>query len=220
MANRWRNNGNSDRFYFFGSKVTANGDCSHEIKRCLLLGSKAMTNLNRVLPTNPTNRTFADKCPCSQSCDFSTSHVRMRELDHKEGWVPKNWCFWTMVSSKTLESLLEFKEIKLLSPKGNQFWIFIGRTDAQAEAPILWPPDEKGWHSLEKTPMLGTIEGRRRRGWQRTRMLDITDSMDMSLSKLWEMLHGREDCCAIQGASKNSIQLCDWTTTPKYTTLP
>ena len=72
------------KFIFLDSKITADGDCSHEIKRCLLLGSKAMTNLNRVLPTNPTNRTFADKCPCSQSCDFSTSHVRMRELDHKE----------------------------------------------------------------------------------------------------------------------------------------
>ena len=71
-------------FILGGSKITADGDCSHEIKRCLLLGSKAMTNLNRVLPTNPTNRTFADKGPCSQSCDFSTSHVRMRELDHKE----------------------------------------------------------------------------------------------------------------------------------------
>ena len=86
---------------------------------------------------------FADKGPSSQRCDFSSSHVWMWELDHKEGWAPKNWCFWTVVLEKTIESPLDSKEIKVVNPKGNQPWIFIGRTDA--EAPILWPPDVKSW---------------------------------------------------------------------------
>ena len=81
----------------------------------------------------------------SQSYGFTSSHIWMWKLDHKEGWVPKNWCFWTVVLEKTLESPLDCKEIKLINPKGNQSWIFIGRTDAEAETPILWPPDAKNW---------------------------------------------------------------------------
>ena len=92
------------------------------------------------------------------------------ELDHKEGWALKNWCFWTVVLEKILESPLDFKEIKPVNPRGNQPWIFIGRTDAEAEAPIFWPPDVKS-QSLEKTLMPAKMEGRRR-GWQRTRWLD------------------------------------------------
>jgi len=88
---------------------------------------------------------FANKDPYSQSYGFSSSHVWMWELDRKEGWVPKNWRFWTVVLEKTLESPLNLKEIKPVHPKGNQSWIFIGRTDAAAETPILWPPDAKNW---------------------------------------------------------------------------
>ena len=112
----------------------------------------------------------------------------MWELDLKEGWAVKNWCFWTVVLEKTLESLLDCQEIKPVRSKGNQSWIFTGRT--VAEAPILWPSMRRA-NSSEKTLMLGKIEGRRRREWQGTRRLDgISDSMEMNLSKLWEMVTG------------------------------
>ena len=88
---------------------------------------------------------FADKSLSSQSYGFSSSHVWMWELDHQESWALKSWCFWIVVLEKTLESPLDWKEIKLVNPKGNQSWIFIGKTDAEAEAPILWPPDVKNW---------------------------------------------------------------------------
>ena len=123
---------------------------------------------------------FANKRPSSQSYGFSSSHVWMWELDYKESWAPKNWCFWAVVLEKTCASPLDCKEIKPVHPKGNQSWTFIGRTDAEAEVPILWPPDAKNW-LMEKTLMLGKIEGRRRRGQQGMKWLDgITDSMDMS----------------------------------------
>ena len=129
-------------FIFLGSKITADGDCSHEIKRCLLLGRKAMTNLDSILKSRGH---FANKASYSQSYGFSSSHVWMWELDHKESWVPKNWCFWTVVLERTLENPLYCKEIKPVNPKGKQSWIFIGRTDAEAKAPILWPSYMKNW---------------------------------------------------------------------------
>ena len=128
-------------FIFLGSKITADGDCSHEIKRRLLLGRKVMTNLDSILKTR---HYFANKGLSSQSYCFP-SNVWMWELDYKESWASKNWCFWTVVLEKALESPLDSKEIQPIHPKGNQSWIFIGRTDAEAETPILWPPDVKNW---------------------------------------------------------------------------
>ena len=145
MANIWGNNGNSDILYFFfGSKITADPDCTHEIKRCLLLGGKALVNLDSILKsrdiTLPTK-----KGPSSQGCGFSSSHVWMWVLDYKESWALKYWCFSTAVLKKTLESPLDCKESQPVHPKGNQSWGFIGRTDVEAETPILWPPDVKSW---------------------------------------------------------------------------
>ena len=143
MANRWGNSGNRRDFTFLGSKITADGDCSHEVKRRWLLGRKVMTNLDSILKSR--RQYFANKGPFTQSYDFSSSHAWMWELDHKESWAPKNWCFWTVVLEKTLQNPLDCMEIQLVHPKGNQSWIFIGRTDAEAETPVLWPPDAKKW---------------------------------------------------------------------------
>ena len=127
-------------------------------------------------------RSFDNKCPSSQSYGFSSSHVWMWEMNHKEGWAPKNWCFLIVVLGKTLESPLDCKEIKSVNPKGNQSWMFIERIDAEAETPILWPPDVKNW-LIGKDPDAGKDWRREEKGWQRMRWLDgITDWMDMSLS--------------------------------------
>ena len=130
-------------FIFLGSKITVNGDCSHEIKRCLLLGRKAKTNLDSVLKS--IDITLLTKVHLVKAMVFLSSHVQMWELDRKKGWSLKNWCFRTVVLEKTLESPLDCKEIKPVNPKGNQSWTFIGRTTAEAEVPILWPPDAKSW---------------------------------------------------------------------------
>ena len=128
---------------FLGSKVTVDGDCSLEIKRCLLLGKKGYDKPRQHIKKQ--RHYFANKGPSIQSYGFSSSHVWMWELDYKESWAPKNWCFWTVVLEKTLENPLDCKEIKRIHPKRNQSWIFIGRTDDEAETSILWPPDVKNW---------------------------------------------------------------------------
>ena len=135
----------------------------------------------------------------------------MWKLDYEESWALKNWCFWTVVLEKTLESSLDCKEIQPVHPKGNQSWIFIGRTDAEAESPISW---HLLWRndSFEKTLMLGIIESSRR-GQQRMSWLDyITDSMDMNLHMFWELMMDREAwCTVVHVATKSRTWLSDWT---------
>ena len=130
-------------FIFLGSKVSAVGDCSHEIKRRLLLGRKVMTNLDSILKSR--DITLSTKVPSSQGYGFSSGHVWMWVLNCKESWAPKNWCFWTVVLEKTLEGPLDCKEIQPVHSKGDHPWVFIGRNDVEAETPVLWPPHAKSW---------------------------------------------------------------------------
>ena len=193
-------------FIFLGSKITADGDCSHEIKRCLLLWRKVMTNPDSILKKR---HYFANKGLSSQGYGFSSRHVWMWESDYKESWVPKNWCFWIVVLERSLQSPLDCKEIKPVHPKGNQSWIFneglMLKLKLQYFGHLMQRVD-----SLEKTLMLGGIGGRRKRGQQRMRWLDgITNWWTWvwvdSGSWWWT---GRPDVLWFMGSLR---RLSDWT---------
>ena len=143
---------------------------------------------------------------------FPVVIVWMWELDHKESWAPKNCCFQMVVLEKTLESPLDCKEILPVYSKGNQSWIFTERTDAEAETPVLWPPDVKS--QLRKDPKAGKDWRQKEKGWQLMSWLgNITDSVDMGLSKLWEMVKdGAAWRAVIHGITKSQTGLSDWTT--------
>ena len=186
---------------------TADRDCSHEIKRRLLLGREAMTNLDCVLKSRCY---FSDKGPYSRSYGFASSHVWMWELDHKESWAQKNWCFWTVVPEKTHESPSDCKEIKPVIPKemSPEYSLEGLMLKLQYFGHLMWKAD-----SFEKTLMLGKIEDKRRRGQQRMRTLNgITNSMDMSLSKLQEIVRtGNPGVLQFMGLQRVIHNLSDWT---------
>ena len=186
-------------YIFLGSKITGDSDCSHEIKRRMLLGKKADKPREHI---KKQTHHFTEKSPYSQSHGFSSSHVRMWELDHKEDWASKNW-FRTVVLEKTVESTLECKKNKpAINPKGNEPWIFIERTDTEAEAPILWPPDVKG-QLIGKDPDAGKDWRQEERGWQRMRWHHQFNGHDFKQTPGNGERQGSLVCCSPWGCKES-----------------
>ena len=183
---------------FWGSKITADGDCSHEIKRCLLLGRKVMTNVDSILKSR--DITLPTKVRLVKAMVFPVV-IGMWELDCEESWAPKNWYFWTVVLEKTLESPLDCKEIQPIHSKGDQSWVFFGRNDSEAQTPILWPPHAKSW-LIGKDPDAGRDWGAGgegdNRGWDGW-MASLTDGREFEWTLRDGVGQGGLVCCSPLG---------------------
>ena len=200
---------------FWGDpKITADGDCSHEIKRGLLLGRSAITSLDCILKSQ--RHYFVNKGPSSQGYGFSSSHLWMWKLDYKESWMLKNWCFWTVVLEKTLQRSLDFKETQPVHPKRDQSWLFIGRTDFEAETPTLWPPNVKNW-VIWKDPDPGKDWRQEEKGTTEDEMVGWHHGLN---GREFEWTLGDGDgqgglaCCSQWG--RREVDMTEWLNWTKY----
>ena len=201
MVNRW---GNSGWLYF------SDGDCSHEIKRRLLLERKVMTNQDSMLKSR--DITLPTKVRLVKAMVFPVV-IWMWELDYKESWA-QNWCFWTVVLEKTLESPLDCKEIQPVHPNGDQFWVFIGRSDVEAETPILWPPDEKIW-LIGKDPDAGKDWGQEEKGMTEDEMVGWHHRLNGQgfgwTPRVGDGQGGLACCCSCGHKESDTTEQLNWT---------
>ena len=209
MANRWGNSRDSDRPYSGGLQNHCRWWLQPWNKKTLTPCKKSYDQPRQHIKKQ--RHYFVNKGPSSQSYGFSSGHVRMWELDYKESWAQTNWCFWTVVLEKTVESPLDCKEIQPVHSKGDQSWIFTGRTDAEVETPILWPADAKNLIT-GINPDAGKDWRREEKGTTEDEMVGWHHRMGMSLSKFWELVtDGEAWHTAIHGVAKSRTWLSDWT---------
>ena len=210
MANRWGNNGDSDSLYFLRLQNHCRWWLQPWNQKTLVPSKKIYDQPRQHIEKQ--RHYFANQGPSIQSYGFSSSNVWIWELEYKESWVLKNWCFWSVVLEKTFESSSDCKEIQPVHPKGNQSWIFTGHTDAEAEAPILEPPDVKNW-LIGKDPDAGKDWRQEEKGRTENEMVGgITNWMHMNLSRLQDLVMDREAwLTAVPGVRKNWTWLSDWT---------
>ena len=208
MGNRWGNSGNSVRLYFLGLQNHCRWWLQPWNLKTLTPWMKSYDQPREHIQKQ--RHYFANKDPSRQGYGFSSGHVWMWEFNCEESWAPKNWCFWTVVLEKTPESPLDYKEIQPVHPKGDQSWVFIGRTD-----PILWPPHAKSW-LIGKNPDAERDWGQEEKEMTEDEMAGwhhwVWNEMDMSLSELRELVMNTEAWhAAIHGVAKSRTRLSNWT---------